>query len=711
MKFNRFLLYLILLWDLSSFAQEGDKKEKNLSLLDSLNWREWSPGVVPLFTPEESLSKFKVAPGFRVELVAAEPLVKDPVFVNWDDQGRMWVGEFRTYMKDLDGTGENERASRVMVLEDTDGDGRMDKSTAFVDDMINVRSIAFVEGGVLVVESGAIWFCQDGDGDLRCDHKTKLMDFATAAYDNIEHAENGLSYSLDNWMYNSKSSRKLTWRDGKLLEAPTDPRGQWGMATDAYGRLYHNSNSVWFQVDWGIYDRAWPATKKAVGPPTKQVFAIRPNTALNRNYKPGSLWEDGRVKRITTISGLAVHSHGAFGKEWEGAIFSMSPGTNTVGAFLPVGSFPESEQYRHQTYPDPIWKKREFLASTDERFRPVNGAFGPDGCLYVVDFHRGVIQHKRFLTSYLRRQSAERELDKHIGYGRIYRIVPDDYKSVPKPEDLVAGLSHDHLWWRLRSQQRIVEGNRLDLVDSIRQLAIQKDESPYARVHAMWALKGLGKLEPVIIEENLQDSQWFVSMTALRLAGESQGKDSVFPEVFKQSARAISNGETLPVVLTKYAGEVITNGYPKRSADVYVDKIANWVKQDKELLASYQKGRDLYGTSCGACHQPHGKGLENMAPTLVKSDWVNGSLPRLIGVAVHGLSGPIKVNGVPVKNVPPIMPPHSYMKDEQLADILTYVRNAWGNRGGIVHSDQISKYKASHERVLPWTEEEISVFD
>ena len=107
-----------------------------------------------------------------------------------------------------------------------------------------------------------------------------------------------------------------------------------------------------------------------MGPPTKEVFAIRPNTALNRNYKPGSLHEDGRVKRITTISGLAVHSHGAFGKEWEGRSF-LCPGTNTVGAFVPVGSFPESEQYRHQTYPDPIWKKREFLASTDERFRPL----------------------------------------------------------------------------------------------------------------------------------------------------------------------------------------------------------------------------------------------------------------------------------------------------------------------------------------------------
>ena len=89
-------------------------------------------------------------------------------------------------------------------------------------------------------------------------------------------------------------------------------------------------------------------------------------------------------------------------------------------------------------------------------------------------------------------------------------------------------------------------------------------------------------------------------MTALRLAGEAQAKDSIFPEVFKPSAQAISKGKTLPVVLTKYAGEVFTNGYPKRSADVYIDKVADWVKQDKKLMASYQKGHDLYATSCGA---------------------------------------------------------------------------------------------------------------
>ena len=106
----------------------------------------------------------------------------------------------------------------------------------------------------------------------------------------------------------------------------------------------------------------------------------------------------------------------------------------------------------------------------------------------------------------------------------------------------------------------------------------------------MWALEGLGKLDPGIIKENLQDDHWFVSLTALRLAGESQGKDSVFPDIYKPSAQEISKGKTLPSVLTKYAGKVFANGYPKRSADVYVDKVASWVKQDKELMASYQKG-------------------------------------------------------------------------------------------------------------------------
>ena len=704
---NSILLFIFLLVpNFILFGQQGDKASEK-DIISSLNWKKWSPETVPVFTPEESLAQFKVAPGFKVELVASEPMVKDPVFVDWDDQGRMWVGELRTYMRDLDGTGENERMSRVMVLEDTNEDGVMDKATPFVDDMINVRCIAFVDGGVLVVETGGLWLCKDKDGDLRCDERKKLIDFATAAQSNIEHAENALHFALDNWMYNSKSSRKLAWRNGKLIEMPAKGRGQWGMGSDAYGRLYFNANSNWFEVDWATYDRQWPSKGSSVKPPTNRVFGIRPNTALNRNYRPGRILEDGRVASVTTISGLAVHSHGSYGKNWEGAIFSMSPGTNTVGAFLPEKPFPASENYIHQLYPDAIWKEREFLASTDERFRPVNASMGPDGCLYVVDFHRGVIQHKRYLTSYLRRQSAERQLDKPIGLGRIYRIVPEDHKKIDHPSDLVAGLSHPYLWWRLRSQKRIVEGNRQDLAMDVQKLADSKKAGPHARVHAMWTLVGLGKLKEKTVRLAIEDNHWFVSMTGLRLAGESKGVADFYPDEFKAPANQVAGRKDIPITLASYAGTLGLSGYPSRAVKTYKDKEAEWVKKDKDLLSAYRKGREQYAVSCGACHQADGKGLANMAPTLAKSDWVTGDAKRLIGVAVHGLMGPIKVNGEPVEGVPPIMPAHGFMKDEQLAGILTYVRNAWGNRAGLISKEDIIGYrKTESARVAPWTEAE-----
>ncbi len=689
------------------FGQQGDEKEKQKDLLSSLNWKQWSPDVVPLYSPEESLSKIAVAPGFRVELVAHEPMIKDPVFVDWDDEGRMWVGELRTYMMDLDGNREGERLSRVMVLEDMDGDGVMDKATPFVEDMDNVRSVAFVDQSVLIVETGGLWLCKDNNGDLRCDERTKLLDFATAASDNIEHAENALHFALDNWMYNSKSFRKLAWRKGKLIEFPAESRGQWGMGSDAYGRLFYNHNGQWFETDWATYDRQWPATGKSVEAPTNRVFAVRPNTALNRNYRPGRILEDGRVASVTSISGLAVHSHGAFGREWEGAIFSMSPGTNTVGAFIPEKPFPHSDEYTHKLYPDTVWKEREFLASTDERFRPVNASIGPDGCLYLVDFHRGVIQHKRFLTTYLRKQSAERQLDRHVGLGRIYRVAPQDHQPVPSPKNLVDGLNHPYLWWRLRSQKRIVEGDRQDLTDAVAKLIVAKNASPHGRVHALWTLAGLGKLTEDHVRQAIRHDHWFVSMTGLRLAGESKGVADFFPVEFKSLADDVSKRKMLPHSLTKYAGELVNSGYPSRAVKKYKDEEADWVRRDKSLLSLYRKGRDQYSVSCGACHQADGKGLPHMAPTLAASDWVTEDASRLIGVAVHGLMGPIKINGKPIEGVPAIMPPHGFMNDDQLASILTYVRNAWGNRADPIFADDITNYRKNHSsRVAPWTESE-----
>ena len=249
----------------------------------------------------------------------------------------MWVGELRTYMMDLDGSGEDRRMSRVMVFDDTDGDGVMDQATPFLEDMLNVRSIAFVDGGVLVVETGGLWFCKDKDGDLRCDERKKLFDFATSAKDNIEHAENGLHFALDNWMYNSKSSRKLAWRKGKLIEMPAKARGQWGMGSDAYGRLF-NHNGQWFEADWAMYDRQWPSRGNRSRHPLTACLRFGQHR-LEPKLPTRSNFEDGRVASVTSISGLAVHSHGHTGRTGRGNFLHVS-GTNTVGAFPARKTFP-----------------------------------------------------------------------------------------------------------------------------------------------------------------------------------------------------------------------------------------------------------------------------------------------------------------------------------------------------------------------------------
>jgi mono/diheme cytochrome c family protein len=217
----------------------------------------------------------------------------------------------------------------------------------------------------------------------------------------------------------------------------------------------------------------------------------------------------------------------------------------------------------------------------------------------------------------------------------------------------------------------------------------------------------LEKLDEPTIRLAMEDSQWFVSMTALRLAGESKGVGAFFPDEFKDLAEKVSQNPQAPPILAAYAGLTSKSGYPTRVIQTYKDREADWLVKDSELLSLYRKGRDQYNVSCGACHQADGKGLLNMAPTLANSDWVTGDARRLIGVAVHGLMGPIKVNGEDVTGVPPVMPAHGFMKDEQLASILTYVRNAWGNRSDAVLPEDIARYrKTESARVVPWTESE-----
>ncbi len=136
--------------------------------------------------------------------------------------------------------------------------------------------------------------------------------------------------------------------------------------------------------------------------------------------------------------------------------------------------------------------------------------------------------------------------------------------------------------------------------------------------------------------------------------------------------------------------------------------MAQRVKKDKELYARYKKGRTTYSTYCAACHQPNGKGKSMMAPQLAQSDWVNGPSDILIKVVVHGLTGPIEVNGKPLVGIPPVMPPHAFLDDQQMADVLTYVRTAWNNPAAPITAEDVKSVReANPDRAAMWTQSEL----
>ncbi|MEN8159294.1 MAG: c-type cytochrome [Myxococcota bacterium] len=482
----------------------------------------------PPLSPEEALAAFRVAPSFRVELVAAEPLVVAPVAVAWDDAGRLYVVEMRGFMPTLDGTGEDAPVGSVAVLEDRDGDGRMDARSVLRDGLVLPRAVAVLPEGVLIGVPPDLWLCPPFEAAPRCEAPRRLTHYAVGRHD-PEHAENGLLPGLDGWLYNAKSERRFRFERGVWQEQRTALRGQWGIAQDDEGRLYHNHNSFFLFVD--LFPADYLVRHPATDPKLRrhglaealandaEVHGIRVAAGVNRAYLDGTLRADGRLDTPTAVSGLAVNRAARFGPDARGDVFVPEAAGNVVARFrVRIDALaPRSE---HLLSEDPDWGEREFLASSDERFRPVNAAFGPDGALTVVDMYRGVIQHANYVSDHLREYAKRQGLERPLDRGRIWRVVPERSEDEAVPDvsrlgtaERVALLDHPNGWLRDRAQAWLVHDRDPAAAPLLRAL---DRFTAHGRLHALFTLAGIDALDDATWQAALADPEPAVRRAALQ---------------------------------------------------------------------------------------------------------------------------------------------------------------------------------------------------
>ena len=495
--------------------------------------RPWPPGVQkispesPVLSPADALKTFYMAPGYHLELVASEPLIQEPVALDWDLQGRLWAVEMPGFMADLTGSNEHDPIGRVVVLEDTNGDGAMDRRTVFADHLVLARSLKVLDRGVLVAEPPNVWLMRDTNGDLRADDKQLV----TAEYGRFDadpqNNANGFYWALDNRMYTAGlADVQLRLKDGVFEVQRTLQRGEWGVAQDDAGRIYRNTNESAVHVDLvptyyyarnpnllrtrGSYERLSDDEANTVWP-------VRPNPGTNRAYQLGIDRPDGTLARYTAVCAPLVYRGDRLPAELYGNIFVAEPAANLVGRLVIEDDGKGLRVKR-------AYERGEFIASTDERFRPVFITDAPDGTMYIADMYRGIIEHRISVTEYLRDQILSRKLDRPTGLGRIYRVVHDTTRRAPSapfrratPQQLVQALSSPNGWRRDTAQRLLVERGLRSMAPALLTLAATAKDWR-TRLHALWTLDGIDAIDSATVEKALRDDSRDVRVSAVRLA-------------------------------------------------------------------------------------------------------------------------------------------------------------------------------------------------
>ncbi|MGH9371679.1 MAG: DUF7133 domain-containing protein, partial [Vicinamibacterales bacterium] len=688
------------------------------------------PPVLPV-RPDEQATRFWLPPGYRLEAVLADPVIEDPGQIAFDGNGRMFVAELRGYVQTLDGIDLVPPTGRISVHEDRDNDGVYEHHRVFVDDIVFPRFVKpFGANSILTMEThqDEIWKYTDTNADGVADKK-ELFAANFGRPGNIEHQPSSLFWAMDNWMYSTYNAYRLRWTPNGLLREPTGANGaQWGISQDNNGKLWFQGGAsgmpgyFQFPVHYGnfdIPDRFEPDLNITWGAP---ILIGDIQAGL-----PGTRLPDGSLIRATASAGSQVYRGDRLPKDLIGDYLYGEVVARIVRRLKPVTT--EGLTQLRNAY-----RLSEFIRSLDPLFRPVDVVTAPDGTIYVADMYRGIIEGAPWAKqgTYLRQKIDQYQLDEIHGYGRIWRLTYDGIpRDTTQPRmlnetaaQLVGHLSHPNGWWRDTAQHLLVLKQDKSIVPALERL-VRTSANQLARVHALWTLEGLGALQAALVREQMNDSHPQIRIQAIR-AGETLYKagDRSLLADYRAASRDPDTDVVIQALLTlnlfkapdlndtveaaraattargvQHVGALIL----KPASTVTGGRVRSGLTADQQ--SALERGETSYKELCGTCHGPDGRGISIegntgalVAPPLIGSSRVLGHRDYVIKAILHGLTGPIDGRSYGV------MVPMGANRDDWIAAVSSYVRNAFGNTGTFVTPAEVARVRAATAtRTTPWT--------
>ena len=629
-------------------------------------------GSLKYLKPAETLKKIEIQEGHEIKVFASEEMFPDlanPVQVQVDSKGRLWAASWNTYPKWEPG---KEMKDSLMIFPDEDGDGVADKRIVFAKVHLPL-GFEFWNGGVLVTSGTDLIFLKDTDGDDVADVRySMLQGFGTS---DTHHAANNLIFGPDGCIYWQSGvflvhNHEHPW--GKSLSTRSSAMYRFNPRTHTINVHAGNSpNPHGLAFDYWGYSYANDGTGG-------RSYQVLPE---GKGFKMHSLLQ----KEVRPVAGVDILSSAHFPEEFQGNYMLC----NTIGFLgvknykLHIDGYPQKKKAVGQAWGTP---EKPLFVSKDPNVRPVDSIIGADGALYVADWHNVIIGHM---------QHNIRDPNRDHNHGRIYRVTVKGrplQKAVAidgQPiEKLLENLKHPINGVRHRTRIELSEHDSQKVITATRKW--MKDFDPAKEDEAHHLLEALWLHQ----QHNMRDDKLLKKLLNSPIKHASNAAktvDHLWNNVDSTSGRTViiaAEEEKLPpIVVPKH----LTGADAK----------------------SYQLGGKVFRreSHCATCHQHTGLGMPNVYPPLANSKWVTGNEERLIKLTLHGLWGTIEVNGKvydPSKGVPPMTAFHSLLKDEEVAAVLTYVRNTWGNKAPAVKASTVKKIRdANKSRNVFWKVEEL----